>query len=167
VAGEPAKSALLAILDPTQPYTALFEAFTDEEFIPVYSRPTFDELSRMLTTSHNVAHHYRINAADANAFVESIFYDTGEYVEISGTLHVSSDVNDDMFVETAIFARGHVLVAKNRDLHEPAVRRLLHGNGISVSIRSSSASCWRSGALSRRRRVPRECLVGSRSSRGN
>jgi predicted nucleic acid-binding protein len=72
------------------------------------------------------------DAADAVEFIESIFYGIGEFVEIAGTLRVSSDVDDDMFVETAITARAQVLVAENRDLHEPAVRRLLHQNGVAV-----------------------------------
>ena len=122
----------LAILDPSQPYAAIFDALTDDEFVPVYSRPTLDELKRILTTSPDVAQYYRIDAADAVEFIESIFYGVGEFVEITGTLHVSSDVDDDMFVETAIAARAHVLVAENRDLHEPAVRRLLHGHRVAV-----------------------------------
>ncbi len=122
----------LAILDPSQPYTAIFDALSDDEFVPVYSRPTLDELRRMLTTSRAVAQHYRIDPNDAVEFIESIFYGVGEFVEITGTLRVSSDVDDDMFVETAIAARAHVLVAENRDLHEPAVRRLLHAKGVAV-----------------------------------
>jgi len=121
-----------AIRNPTQPYLAIFDAFIEGEFIPVYSRPTFEELKRILTTSRNVAQYYRLNAADATEFVEAIFYEAGEYVQITGTVHVSSDVDDDMFVETAIVARAHVLVAENRDLHEPAVRELLTKNGVRV-----------------------------------
>ncbi len=122
----------LAILDPAQPYIAIFDALTDDEFVPVYSRPTFEELKRMLTASRDVARRYHIDPADAVEFIESIFYGAGEFVEITSTLHVSSDVDDDMFVETAIVASAHVLVAENRDLHEPAVRHLLHEHGIAV-----------------------------------
>lgn len=120
----------LAILDPTQPYTAIFDAFIDGEFIPVYSRPTFDELKYMLTSSRDVAQRFRIDVANATEFVESIFYGAGEFAEISGEIQVSSDKRDDMFVETAMVAHAYALVAEDGDLHEDPVRCLLRENGI-------------------------------------
>lgn len=121
-----------AILDPTQPYTAIFDAFLDDEFIPVYCRQTFDELHWMLSASRDVAQHYRIDPLDARDFVEAIFYQAGEFVAITGQVHVSSDPKDDLFVEAALTAKAAVLVAEDAHLHESAVHTLLGKNGIKL-----------------------------------
>jgi len=118
-------------MDPRQPYTAIFEAFTNDEFIPVISRPTYDELQRMLTTSRSVAQFYQIDRGEATEFAESVYF-VSEFVEITGALHVSSDPDDDMFVETAIVANANILVAEDSHLHEPLVQQLLREHHIKV-----------------------------------
>jgi putative PIN family toxin of toxin-antitoxin system len=120
----------LAIINPAQPYAAIFDAFIDDEFVPIYSRPTFDELKYQLTRGRQVAQYYRIDPLHANEFIESIFYEVGEFVEITGELRVSSDPKDNMFVETAVVAKADYLVREDRDLREPAVHAMLRKHNI-------------------------------------
>lgn len=119
-----------AIIPAGNPYTAIFEAFIDDEFVPIYSRPTLDEVTYMLTKSHAVAQHYQIDPQEAQRFVDGIFYSCGEYVEIDGTLRVSSDSKDDCFIETAIKGNAHYLVREDKHFRETAVTEILRANGV-------------------------------------
>jgi len=117
---------------PGQPFKDILEAFYNGEFIPIYSQASFDELLRMLTTSIRVARKHAIDPIKAGQFVGIIFAKAGEEVIITGTLAVSSDVDDNPIIETGFAGRVDYVVSDDGHFHEPAVISLLRSAGIRV-----------------------------------
>ncbi len=115
---------------PKQPYRDIVEALSNGEFIPVYSQFSHAELLRMLTTSRRVAQGYGLNPTAAGGFVGLIFAKLGEEVVIPETLVLSSDLDDNPIIETAIVGRVDYLVADEPHFHEPAVIAALRAAGI-------------------------------------
>jgi putative PIN family toxin of toxin-antitoxin system len=117
---------------PKTQFKDILDAFFAGEFVPVYSQETFDELLRILTTSQDVAKRFNVDPVKGGEFVGLVLTKAGEEVEITGSMSVSSDVDDNMFAEVAYVGKVDFLVSNDRDLHESAVVAALKVVGVRV-----------------------------------
>jgi len=126
------------ILPDKTPYTEIYNAIMAGVIIPVYSRPTMDELLRKLTRPNELTKRFKIIPADAQEFVEGIFYGLGDFVDgVEGVDGECSDPGDWMFEEAAAlggsdYARPQFLVTDDNDLHEEPVVKKLAKLGVEV-----------------------------------
>ncbi len=117
-----------------QPYRAILEALEAGRFIPIFTPETLEELHYMLTESRDVAKRFNVDVKLAEYFITAISAaDVGAVmIEIQDPPFVSSDPDDDYFIEAAVVARARYLVSEDSDLHEPAVMWHLNAHGVRV-----------------------------------
>lgn len=117
-----------------QPYRAILEALEAGKFVPAFSPETLDELKYMLTSSQSVSRKFRVDRTLAEYFVDAISSTSvgAVLVEIGEPPAVSSDPDDDEFIETAIVAHAQYLVSEDKHLHEGPVYEYLNARGIRV-----------------------------------
>lgn len=121
-------------LDPKQPYTDITASLHAGEVTPIYCAETIEELDYMLTRSVDVAQYFHLDPATSRAFVRDYVCALGEEVAISGAVHVSSDEDDDPFVEAAIIGHAECLVSDDQHLHEAKVTLELRKHGIRPTL---------------------------------
>ncbi len=117
-----------------QPYRTILEALEVRRFVPIFSSETLDELRYVLTKSKAVAQRFNVDQVLARYFIDAISSaEVGAViVEIKDPPRISSDREDDVFIETAVIGEARYLVSEDAHLHENAVKRHLDRHGIRV-----------------------------------
>jgi uncharacterized protein len=106
-------------------------AYREERFTVITSEPMLDEVEGVLRRPR-IARRYAVTDERISGLVE-LFRNRAEIVEITGTLRVCRDPDDDMVVETAILGKADVVISGDDDLlADPPVLELLDEHGIEV-----------------------------------
>lgn len=107
------------------------QALERGEFTLVTSRPLLEELAEVLARPR-IANKYGISAADTAELV-ALLVEKSEIVDVSGSLQLCRDPDDDVVLETAVNGKADVLVTRDEDLSRDLdLIALLEERGIRV-----------------------------------
>lgn len=126
------------VLADRSPYAEIYDAILDGRLVLIYSRATMNELIWKLSCPNELTQRFQIDANDARLFIESIFYELGDFAaNVLGAQGLSDDPKDWMFEEAAIvggvnLGRPAFLVSDDKDLHGAVVVANLRNYGITV-----------------------------------
>jgi len=119
-----------AILNPSGPPARVLEALEDGRFSLVVSEPLLAELADVVSRPRLVRR-YNLTAEKAANLLQTMR--EGELTEVTGTVRVCRDPDDDMVIETAINGHADVLVSRDDDLkRSPEVAETLAEHRIQV-----------------------------------
>jgi len=92
------------------PYRAILEALEAGRFVPIFTPETLEELHYMLAESRDVAKRFNVDVKLVGYFINAISAaDVGAVmIEIQDPPFVSSDPDDDYFIEAAVESRQRV-----------------------------------------------------------
>jgi uncharacterized protein len=106
-------------------------AFAAGQFTLLISSPLLDELAEVLARPR-IARKYGVTRTDREELV-TLLRERGTGVEMTGSVHLCRDPDDDVVLETALRGRAHTLVSRDEDLKGDAeLARLLQAAGIQV-----------------------------------
>ncbi len=119
-----------AVLNPSGPPAHVLEALQDGRFSLVTSEPLLAELADVIVRPRLVRR-YNLTTEKVTAVLRVLR--EGELTEVTGTVRVCRDPNDDMVIETAINGHADLLVSRDDDLKRaPEVAVTLAQHGIRV-----------------------------------
>jgi len=119
-----------AILNPSGPPASVLRALQFRRFDLVASGALLEELAAVLARPRLVQR-YNLTPAKAQALL--LVLQDAELAEVTGSIQVCRDPDDDMVIETAINGHADVLVSRDDDLkRSPEVTSTLLEHGIQV-----------------------------------
>ncbi|MGH2586721.1 MAG: putative toxin-antitoxin system toxin component, PIN family [Dehalococcoidia bacterium] len=120
-----------AVISSLGPPARLEAAFRAGRFILVTSPPLLEEVTGVLLRPR-LARRYGVTS-ERIADIIDLMRDRAESVEVTGSIHVCRDADDDAVLETAVLGNVDVVVSGDKDvLADPEAVRLLAEHGIEV-----------------------------------
>ena len=120
-----------AVLTPAGPPSRIRAALRDARFSLLISEPLIEELAEVLARPR-FGSRYGVTS-DEIVELMSLLRERGELVEVTGTVRLCRDPDDDMVVETALSGRADALVSRDDDLKgAPDLVATLEDRGMAV-----------------------------------
>lgn len=120
-----------ALLFPSGMPGKVLLALADRAFTPVISEPLIAEIVDV-SQRPRIIRKYGLTQGDIDRLV-GLLCERAEMIEVTGTVHVCRDPDDDILIETAVLGLADVLVTRDDDLKGAAeVTDYLEAAGIAV-----------------------------------
>lgn len=125
-----------ALMAPGGPADAVLSAFMAGEFVSIVSAPVLSELATILNRPR-IAAKCAVTPADVREWVRYMRARC-EVVTVTGGYHLCRDPDDNKLIETAVRGRAPLIVSRDSDLADPALKEPLARLGIRVLVPEDS-----------------------------
>ncbi len=120
-----------ALLNPSGHPAQLLDAFRENRFTLVISRPLLEELARVMTRPRLIKrYHIRFEQVQELTY---LLAERSILVELTGWVKLCRDLHDNMVLETAIRGQAQFLVSRDDDLkRDPELIEQMQRHGVQI-----------------------------------